>query len=1108
MVGGLLDLDFRQFSIAVKLTLALGSAPDESGTERAVVDVLHWVAELADLDKNKRLNHVDPVSNVPFFRYTGTFLGQPVDLVSPASAYDLFIEDALQVRLMTANTTDPGGFFRQFARDKIFQTLTKKDALTGRTPIDGINSMATSWLTGGVADDAHDADHNNIVISSVVVEDDNLVISFAGPQNVFAFETPADWPTKTNPNPAWDFSPGTLSNIDHIVVLTMENRSFDHMLGYLSLPVAQGGAGRTDIDGLKGGESNSFRGTAFPSVPVTETFFSPVPPHGFEPVTRAIDGGAMDGFASEYAAQNGAAVAGKIMGHQTASTVPEFDGLARDFAVGHRWFASHPGPTIPNRFYELTGRPNLDPRGFWEFDTPGPIRPVFTKTIFDYLSGATDPITGQPVTWTYFEQGYNFLRLFQRHTFDDQNIVSLEDPDRGFFAMVKAGTLPSVSFVDPHFVELPPDSNDDDPPADVRDGQAFVRRVVEAVVASPAWTKTLLLVVYDEHGGFYDHVPPAAAARVSPDLPIDTHGVRVPAFVVSPWVGAGTVFGSDTKPVQQAAPAGPAAVHASVVRRDDLHFDHTSILRTIARRFLSANPPYLGARYAAANDLSAVVGNQLRQSQFLPFLRYNAQFRTSQMTLGIKDANPAPGAPVWQLPTDGSAAQDFSFEDAGNGFFYIRSHVSGLYLTLNAPLPTSAAGDGPDAAAGAPGPIPIPIPIPPGVVQDLKFVPGITSAVPAAEPPVPFPQVARQQWSLTPAGTGAGPDLFVVRSRAAAGMVLQPTDPAQPGPVVLRTVPLGTPLVTFAWKVTSPALPAVSPQWSEWESLGGSFSFGPGAASWASGRLDVFGVGADKALYHKWFDSTWSEWESLGGTCELEPAAVSWGNGRIDCFTGFLSGTRPAPVRRALQHKWFDNGQWSNWEGLGGDLNTGPGAASWASGRLDVFGLGNSMQLFHKWFDNGQWSDWESLGGTWTSAPAAVSWGNGRIDCFVRGTDRAMWHKWFDNGQWSDWESLGGDFNGGPGRRRGRAVASTCSASGPTMPCITSGLTTVVGATGRAWAAPGRRTLRRCRGATAASTASSGARTTPYGTNGWGEVGGASVSDPRFHLVQQRVSRA
>jgi Ricin-type beta-trefoil lectin domain-like len=263
-------------------------------------------------------------------------------------------------------------------------------------------------------------------------------------------------------------------------------------------------------------------------------------------------------------------------------------------------------------------------------------------------------------------------------------------------------------------------------------------------------------------------------------------------------VAAGTVFGGDTAPVRQGDPTR---------RRNDLHFDHTSILRTIARRFLSADPPYLGARYAEANDLAAVVGTQLRQPQFLPFLRYNAQFRASQMTLGIKDANPAPGAPVWQLPTDGSAAQDFSFEDAGSGFFYIRSHVSGLYLTVHAATPAEAAGDEPDAAAGAPGPIPVPQPIPPGVIQDVKFIPGTTSA--AADPAgtvVPLPEVARQQWSLLRAGTGAGPDLFVVESRAAAGMVLQPADPAQPGPVVLRTVPLGTPLVTFAWKVTSPAL--------------------------------------------------------------------------------------------------------------------------------------------------------------------------------------------------------------------------------------------------------------------------------------------------------------
>ena len=785
--AGLFNINITDFSITLKLTLVKLMTDDG----RTVVDVLNWINELRDLGATATSAGKDP-SGLPLFHYTGTLLGQPVDVVSPLSAHALFIEDLIQVHLVTSETSDPGGFLRENIRDKIFDTLTKKDDITGRTPRDGINSTVTSWLLGGIADDDNDPDGHNIVIDNIHTQDDTIMITYTVPHNVFVPETPADFPV------SWDFSPGTLSNIDHIVVLTMENRSFDHMIGYLSLPVAQGGMGRTDIDGLKGGESNAFRGTTYPSVAVTDTFFSPFPPHGFEPVHRAINGGLMDGFASEYAAQNGAATAGQIMGHQTASTVPVYDALARDFATGHRWFASHPGPTFCNRFYELTGRLNLDPSGFWEFDNSSPLRPVFTKTIFDYLSDSAHSATGQPVTWTYFEQGYCFLRFFEQHTFDGDNIVSLDDPDRGFFAMAQAGTLPSVSFIDPHFVELPPDSNDDDSPSDIKDGQAFVQRIVEAVVASPAWDKTLLVVVYDEHGGFYDHVPPSPAARVSPELPIDTHGVRVPALVVSPWVGAGTVFGSDTRAVQAgAAEAAPA----SVVQRGDLHFDHTSILKTIARRFMSTNPPYLGARYAQANDLSAVVSTQLRRAQFRPFIRYNFQFGASQMMLGVKDANPAPGAPLWQIATDGSAAQDFSFEDAGHGSFYIRSHVSNLYLTVPGSSPLLDAGDKATAAAG--GPPPVPNPVNPGIIQDVKHVPGMT----AGEPIVLPPSVARQRWTLAPLGTsGSDRQLFLIESLAAPGKFLQPADPAHAGPVVLGSLPLGSPPRTKAWKVTSPVL--------------------------------------------------------------------------------------------------------------------------------------------------------------------------------------------------------------------------------------------------------------------------------------------------------------
>jgi len=113
---------------------------------------------------------------------------------------------------------------------------------------------------------------------------------------------------------------------------------------------------------------------------------------------------------------------------------------------------------------------------------------------------------------------------------------------------------------------------------------------VETVVASPKWDKTLLIITYDEHGGFYDHVPPPNAVPVAPGM-LQTTGVRVPCFIISPWVKAGGVIGSHT-----------------------LHFDHTSILKTIARRFMSNNPPFMGARYAAAKDLSSVLGNALRQT--------------------------------------------------------------------------------------------------------------------------------------------------------------------------------------------------------------------------------------------------------------------------------------------------------------------------------------------------------------------------------------------------------------------------------------------------------------------------------------------------------------
>jgi hypothetical protein len=424
----------------------------------------------------------------------------------------------IHVEVVSEHGFDFGGKFQKTARKTIFDKLGEKDPFDGTTLRDQINAVVSSWLLGGVLEGP-----NGCKVQNVHIQGDDLVISYTGPQHTFAPAKPAGWPT-------FDFSPGNLANIDHIVVLTMENRSFDHMLGYLSLPPAKGGMGRTDVDGLKGGEVNLANGVKCPSIPLPpgDTILSPDPPHGYEPVFKAINSGKMDGFAQSYADARGPAVAPRIMGYHTAANLPTYDALARDFAIGHRWFASHPGPTFCNRFYELTGRLNIDPDGFWEYDNSSPPRPVFTPTIFDSLSD-------QHVSWKYFEHGYCFLRNFEHHTFDVTNIVSFDDPVLGFVNLARSGALPSVSFIDPHFIELPPDANCDGPPADAKEGQKLVQQVVEAVVTSPQWAKTLLIIVYDEHGGFYDHVPPPTATKVSPES-LGTYGVRVPAFVVSPWV--------------------------------------------------------------------------------------------------------------------------------------------------------------------------------------------------------------------------------------------------------------------------------------------------------------------------------------------------------------------------------------------------------------------------------------------------------------------------------------------------------------------------------------------------------------------------------------------
>src|SRR5262249_16817060 len=150
------------------------------------------------------------------------------------------------------------------------------------------------------------------------------------------------------------------------------------------------------------------------------------------------------------------------------------------------------------------------------------------------------------------------------------NIVDAGVDSTNFVVAAKSGDLPSVTFIDPDFIDFPP-GYDDGAPADIARGQHFIGTIVNALMQGPLWNKTLLVITYDEHDGFYDHGPPPPAVAVSG---IDHYGLRVPTFVVSPWVERGAAR--------------------------DVLFDHTSIAKTIARRFMSAYPPDMGARMAAA----------------------------------------------------------------------------------------------------------------------------------------------------------------------------------------------------------------------------------------------------------------------------------------------------------------------------------------------------------------------------------------------------------------------------------------------------------------------------------------------------------------------------
>jgi phospholipase C len=809
-VSGDVTIDIKKLSLNAKLTLR----PD---LDNGVVDLMAWMQDISKI----QVEFAYMNSNEPVYNYSGNFLGSPISgkigigsggfasyddlvqsLIDKVYKFDIDQDISLSVIIKVVTIIigaiagviggallGPLGAITSFSLGTFLSIDKLKsyigDKLSGMAQNkfmatrDALNSLASSALMGGVVNGANTSPlpyPNPCRLTGLGFNNGVLTLDYIGPQNNFQFPAPckADWP-------GGPLNPGALANIDHIIVLTMENRSFDHMLGYLSLPYDKGGMNRSDVDGLKGGEFNVCNGrTVKPfRVPYGDTIFSPGPSNSFESTTAAINGGRMDGFAQVHADEYGNTMAHRVMGYHSYDNVPTYDALAREFAICHRWFCSFPGETFPNRFIQLSGRPNIDPWGMWDYYTDSALPFLFTDSIFDHLSQ-------QGVSWNYFEHSPCQLRLFERYTYDSEHVVSFNDPEYGFANLALSGALPAVSFIDPHFKDFPPGGFCDEPPSDIRNSQKFIDDLVGIVRASPKWEKTLLIITYDEHGGFYDHVPPPHAAQVSPELP-KTTGLRVPTFVISPWVKRGSVFGHDS--TANIPPVNENELSKSVIFSDSLHFDHTSILKTIARRFLSQNPPYMGARYAAAHDLSEVLSSEMKKNtdQFLPFVPYTLEYENTKMNLNLRDGDRSLHVLLNASPANALNIPDwqkFKFEDAGDGFVYIRTFAE-LFVTV---VPVHHLINH--------------VPVYP-VEQNLKFQFGSAGS---RDPNL-------QKWKFVPGNNESVFNTgFVVYSAAFPNLVLQ-IDKGAAG-AALTSVVLSIPTLptnSFAkpnqWKVTSPLIP-------------------------------------------------------------------------------------------------------------------------------------------------------------------------------------------------------------------------------------------------------------------------------------------------------------
>jgi phospholipase C len=355
--------------------------------------------------------------------------------------------------------------------------------------------------------------------------------------------------------------PSNLGKVGHIVVLMMRSRSFDHVLGYLRLKKV------LPVDGLHVQDSNRLRARYTPVFPLASARFSSDLGHDSADEEEQLVPESK-GFVTNYYRgsldRNGSHLTpSTVTGYRDESHVWAYDYLARSFAVCDRWFCSVPGPTIPNRLFAVAGSSKGDKKN------PHGVK-IYSglRSVFDCLDlGLRD--RPREDRWGYYFHDLPMLALLKQHLDElrpgfrltilrfltgwTPRIRKVDE----FFERAREGRLPAVSWIDPHFADVGVSNDDHAPRGDLYDGQSLVAKVYHAILdgGGDLWGRTLIVFLYDEHGGFFDHVAPAPSGD---PRPFDHFGVRVPAIVVSAWT--------------------PPAI-------DTVEHDHTSLLRTILDRF-------------------------------------------------------------------------------------------------------------------------------------------------------------------------------------------------------------------------------------------------------------------------------------------------------------------------------------------------------------------------------------------------------------------------------------------------------------------------------------------------------------------------------------------